>query len=209
MYLRRIDITSIEIRALCVYNACTMSEQDKYNQEEKNNKPEEQGEAVLENEDADQVDAQEQAEKEESEEEQLIREREEYLQGWQRAQAEIANLKRRHEEERKMFTALGREALVKELIPMLDNFNAAFANTEVWESVDENWRRGIEYIHSQFLQVLEDNGVVAYGAVGDAFDAQLHEPLESEGEGETVKQVVQKGYKIGEKVIRPAKVKLG
>ena len=145
----------------------------------------------------------------ETEEERIAREREEYLAGWQRAQAEIANLKRRHEEERKMFTALGKEALVRELIPMLDNFNAAFANTEVWESVDENWRRGIEYIHSQFLQVLEDNGVVTYGAVGDTFDAQIHDPVESDGAGEKVQEVVQKGYKIGDKVIRPAKVKLG
>jgi molecular chaperone GrpE len=188
-----------------------MSTQDTYNQEEHIDETREQNEAVLEDieTDSDQSDSSTDEQKAESEEERLMREREEYLQGWQRAQAEIANLKRRHEEERKMFTALGREALVKDLIPMLDNFNAAFANTEVWESVDENWRRGIEYIHSQFLQVLEDNGVVAYGVVGDEFDAQLHEPLESEGEGETVQEVVQKGYKIGEKVIRPAKVKLG
>lgn len=145
----------------------------------------------------------------ESPEEQVARERDEYLAGWQRSQADIKNMQKRHEDEKKMFTTLGKEALLQDLIPVLDNFDAAFRNSEVWESVDENWRRGIEYIHTQFVTALEDNGVVAYGAEGDSFDANLHEPVESEGDGATVTQVLQKGYKIGDRVIRPAKVKLG
>ncbi|MFW0871166.1 MAG: nucleotide exchange factor GrpE [Patescibacteria group bacterium] len=145
---------------------------------------------------------------EETEAQKIERERKEYLEGWQRAQAELINLKRRHEEERKIFTTLGKETLLRELIPMLDNFNAAFSNTIMWESVDENWRRGIEYIHSQFIETLENNGVKLYGAVGDSFDPELHEVLESAPEGDTVEEVVHQGYKIGDKVIRPAKVKL-
>jgi len=137
------------------------------------------------------------------------RERAEYLDGWQRAQAELVNLKKRHEEDRKMFTTLGKESLLQDLIPMLDNFDAAMANKEVWESVDANWRMGIEYIHNQFVQTLENNNVVVFGVVGDAFDTALHEPVESEGEGEVITAVMQKGYKVGDRVVRPAKVKLG
>ena len=149
------------------------------------------------------------SETQESPEDAVARERDEYLAGWQRSQADMKNLQKRHEDEKKMFTTLGKETLLQDLIPVLDNFDAAFRNSEVWESVDENWRRGIEYIHTQFVTALENNGVVAYGAVGDAFDTMLHEPVESVGDGEQVTAVLQKGYKIGDRVIRPAKVNLG
>ena len=147
--------------------------------------------------------------KEETEEERIIRERAEYLDGWQRSQAEVKNIQKRHDEERKMFTTLGKEALLNDLIPMLDNFDAAMANKEVWESVDANWRMGIEYIHTQFVATLKNNGVTAFGAEGDAFDTTLHEPVESQGEGDKIIAVMQKGYKIGDRIVRPAKVKLG
>ena len=130
----------------------------------------------------------------------------EYLLGWQRAQADLQNLKKRHDEERALFTGLGKEALLRDLIPMIDNFEAAFSNKDAWESVDQNWRVGIEYIYQQFLEVLSNNGIESYGTIGDKFDSLLHEPIESEGEGAVVKEVRQKGYKMGEKVVRPAKV---
>jgi len=144
----------------------------------------------------------------ETEEEKIVRERAEYLDGWQRAQAEMVNLRKRHEEDRKMFTTMGKESLLQELIPMLDNFDAAMSNKTAWEAVDTNWRMGIEYIYTQFIQTLENNGVTAFGAEGDVFDTKMHEPMESEGEGETVSAVMQKGYKMGDRIVRPAKVKL-
>lgn len=142
------------------------------------------------------------------------REREEYLAGWQRSQAEMANMKKRHAEERTLFSTLGKESLLNELIPILDNFDSAFANKDVWESVDSNWRVGIEYIHSQLMRVLESNGVSVFGAVGDVFDHALHESLEmvsvdDEAQKNTIVDVMQKGYKIGDRVLRPAKVKVG
>ena len=166
-------------------------------------------EDVLENEDASEQNTDHvEDEVTESEEEKLVRERAEYLDGWQRAQAEMVNLRKRHESDRKMFTTLGKESLLQELIPMLDNFDAAMSNKDAWEAVDANWRMGIEYIHSQFIQTLENNGVTAFGTEGDSFDAKLHEPVESEGEGTTVSQVMQKGYRMGDRIVRPAKVKL-
>ena len=146
---------------------------------------------------------------EESDEERVLREHAEYLDGWQRSQAEIQNLQKRHGEERALFTTLGKESLLQDLIPILDHFEAAMADQETWESVDENWRRGIEYIHQQFVETLSHHGVTTFGAVGDAFDTTLHEPVASEGQGENITGVRQKGYRMGERVVRPAKVTLG
>lgn len=185
-----------------IYNRCTMTDEEKQLHNE-----EEQVEEATKDTETESVE--EEVAPEETEEERIVRERAEYLDGWQRSQAEIKNLQKRHDEERKMFTTLGKESLLQDLIPMLDNFDAAMSNKEVWESVDANWRMGIEYIHQQFVATLENNGVVQFGAVGDVFDTGLHDPVSSEGEGDTVIEVLQKGYKIGDRVVRPAKVKLG
>lgn len=140
-------------------------------------------------------------------------EKQEYLDGWQRARAEMANLKKVHAEEKLMFTTMGKQSLLEEIIPVLDNFDSAFANKAAWEETPETWRIGIEYIHKQFLEILENNGVVQFGEEGDVFDAQSYEPVEmiagEEGQKGKVVSVIQKGYKIGERVVRPAKVKVG
>jgi len=138
------------------------------------------------------------------------KEKQEYLEGWQRARADIANLKKSHDEEKKLFTSIGKEKMLAELVPVLDNFNAAFQG-EAWENVDKNWRIGVEYIHKQFLDILENNGISEFGEVGEDVDFKKHEILEEVdgGEKDKVVQVVQKGYKMGEKIIRPAKVKVG
>jgi molecular chaperone GrpE (heat shock protein) len=57
-------------------------------------------------------------------------ERNEYLDGWQRARAEMVNLKKSHLEEKKLFTSLGKESFLEDVIPILDNFDAAFSNKE-------------------------------------------------------------------------------
>ncbi len=58
----------------------------------------------------------------------LKKEKAEYLEGWQRARAEMVNLKKQHTEEKKLFTALGKESFLLEIIPILDNFEAAFTD---------------------------------------------------------------------------------
>lgn len=141
----------------------------------------------------------------------LESEKQEYLDGWQRARAEMTNLKKQHADERAMFTSLGKQSLLEELLPMLDNFDAAFADKSAWEQVPESWRIGVEYIQKQFVETLENNGVVRFGSVGDEFDATAYEPVEViEGEeANKVIEVLQSGYKIKDKVIRPARVKIG
>ncbi len=143
----------------------------------------------------------------------LMDEKQEYLDGWQRARAEMVNLKKVHAEEKKMFTTWGKQSLVEELIPMMDNFDAAFKDEDAWSQVPETWRIGVEYIYKQFIETLENNGVVVYGAVGDEFDTAAYEPSEMiKGEEEhknKVLKVIQKGYKMGDRIIRPARVQVG
>ena len=141
--------------------------------------------------------------------EECQRERQEYLDGWQRSRAEVVNLKKNHEEEKKLFTAIGKEKILEDLIPILDNFNAAF-KSPAWEKVDQNWRSGIEYIYQQFQSVLENNNIQEFGKVGDDVDYKFYEVIEEiDGDEGKVVEIIQKGYKIGEKVLRPAKVKAG
>jgi molecular chaperone GrpE len=100
-----------------------------------------------------------------------------------------------------------------QIIPLVDNFDAAFSNKELWESVSKDWRIGIEYIYSQFLKTLEENGVERYGSTEDIFDPLLHNPVaveevEENQEGKIL-EIIQVGYKMGDLVLREAKVKIG
>lgn len=138
-------------------------------------------------------------------------EKEEYLTGWQRAKADYVNLQKEADVKFSRGKEIGIEELADSLFPALDAFDMAMSNKEAWEAVDKNWRQGIEYIHSKFLQALADNNVTAIGKVGDKFDPMLHESIESiktedESKDHTIEKVIQAGYKIGERVIRPARV---
>jgi len=142
--------------------------------------------------------------------EEVKKERKEYLDGWQRSRAELVNIKKRHDEEKKIFTRLGKESLLDQIIPILDNFDSAFSG-DAWENVDKNWRIGIEYIYNQFIKVLEENNVTSFGEVGDSFDENLHQSVKIEENDDKEKsgkiaKVLMKGYKIGDRVIREAKV---
>lgn len=140
------------------------------------------------------------------------KERKEYLDGWQRSRAEFANLKKRSEEERLKQRALGREEVLEEIFPALDSFEMAFRG-EFWAKVDSNWRRGIEYIYSQMLSSLESFGVSQIDPVGEKFDPNIHTSVESidtddQGKDDIIADVVQRGYKTEDRVIRSPKVKV-
>ena len=104
------------------------------------------------------------------------------------------------------------EGLVEDILPILDSFSMAFSNKESWEKVDANWRKGVEYIYTQLLSVLESRGLVEVGVVGEHIDPRIHVAIETIPTDEvhkedTVSEVVQKGYRLHSKVIRPARVK--
>lgn len=142
------------------------------------------------------------------------KERKEYLDGWQRAKADLVNARKRDDEERRDFIKLANERLIEELIPTLESFGMAFANKEVWEKVDKNWRTGVEYIHSQLKKALEENGLAEIDPVGKKFDHSRDEaaeyvPVDDAKHDHMVISVVQKGYTLNGKVLRPPKVRVG
>jgi len=142
------------------------------------------------------------------------KEKQEYLDGWQRAKADFINYKKRSEESKKELAQYASENIIMEIIPIVDNFEQAFKNKEVWESVDENWRKGIEMIHSQLVGVLKRNNVTEIESLGHEFDPMIHESVETvkvedENDNDKIIEVLQKGYKMGAKVIRHPNVKVG
>jgi molecular chaperone GrpE len=138
----------------------------------------------------------------------------EYLTGWQKERAEGVNLRKRLEEEKKEFAKFAKEDIATELIPVLDSFESAFKNKEAWEKVDRNWRVGVEYIHTQLVNVLANHGVLVVNPLGQNFDPQRDEAIEmvsveNEADNHKILEVASVGYKIGERIIRAPKVKIG
>lgn len=143
----------------------------------------------------------------------LQEEKAEYLGGWQRAQADYANREKEITREKAEIGKYAVKKFVMDLLPVLDTYDAARSNMAAWEAVDSNWRSGIEYIFKTFEDKLSAEGLEAFGAVGDAYDANLHEALESvatddENQNEKISQVIMRGYKLNGMIVRPAKVKV-
>jgi molecular chaperone GrpE len=138
-------------------------------------------------------------------------EKEEYLTGWQKERAEFANYRKQDDERRAIFSESLRERILTRFLTVSDSFNMAFANKEAWAKVDENWRKGVEYIYTQLNNIFEEYGVKAIGEEGDIFDPNIYQSIDvvetDKKEMEhKVATVIQKGYKLGERVIRPARV---
>ncbi len=96
----------------------------------------------------------------------------------------------------------------------MDSFEMAFQNKEHWEKADKNWRDGVMNIYNQLKKALEKNGVTMDDPIGKDFDPMNHLALgvdktEKDEEVGKVTLVIQKGYLLNGKVIRPAKVKVG
>lgn len=141
------------------------------------------------------------------------KEKEDYLTGWQRAKADYINLQKELDSTRLNISIIAREKMARNLMPALDSFDMAFQNKESWEKVDPNWRMGVEYIYSQFMTGLADSGIEKIDQVGVKFDPNLHHsisalPTEKEEQDHTIESIIQVGYKIGERVVRPARVNI-
>ncbi|MDE2116846.1 MAG: nucleotide exchange factor GrpE [Patescibacteria group bacterium] len=141
-------------------------------------------------------------------------ERDEYLAGWQRAKADFANQKKQTEAMMKEFRTMANEGLIEELLPVLSSFEMAFANREAWERVDKNWRMGVEHIYNQLKGILISSGLKEIDPLGQKFDHNLHEAVAHEAVEDAKKEhhvlrVMEKGYMLGTKLIRPAKVVVG
>lgn len=135
----------------------------------------------------------------------------EHLTALQRARADYVNLKKELDETREITKKKTTEKVLADFLPTLDSFDMAMGNTAAWEAVDKNWRMGVEFIYSQLKTALENNGISPIDQVGVAFDPHDHEPIETKETDDasldhTIERIIQKGYRMGERVIRPARV---
>ena len=132
-----------------------------------------------------------------------------YMQNWQRAAADFQNYKRRVEEERSEAARFANAALIINLLPLVDDLDRALQNIDT-HLAGLTWVDGIRLIHRKFQAVLDMAGIEEIPADGQTFDPSIHEAV-SQGPGEENKviAVVQKGYKLGDRVIRPAMVVVG
>ena len=131
----------------------------------------------------------------------LQSELEEMTEQAKRTMADFQNFKRRNEEERAEIFKMANESLLKGLLTPLDNFNRA----------QDEMSDGIKMAFEQLKAAMQNSGLEEINPeVGSAFDPELHEALlQGEGEQDTVLQVLEVGYKLGKKVLRHAKIKVG
>ncbi len=142
------------------------------------------------------------------------KEKQDYLDGWQRIKAEFVNAKRLEEESRKSFVQFSEARLVEELIPILESFDMATANRTLWESLPKEWRIGMEQVQNQLIAVLGGRGLSTINPLGETFDPAFHSavgvtPVSEKSRDQKVEQVVQKGYSLQGKTLRPARVLVG
>tara|TARA_Y100000310_G_scaffold124700_1_gene123437 strand:+ start:55911 stop:56432 length:522 start_codon:yes stop_codon:yes gene_type:complete len=124
----------------------------------------------------------------------------------QRTQASFENYRKQSEKRMQEMQEMAAKDVILEVLPVVDNFELALKNKD-----GDGFVKGIELIYAQLNKVLEDNSVKAISAVGKKFDPTLHEALmkvESSQPENIVVEEFQKGFILGEQVIRCAKVKV-
>jgi len=137
----------------------------------------------------------------------LEKERDDYLDALQRLKAEFDNFRKRTAREHESNTARANEALLKELLPVLDDLERALEAAEQHE--EAKLEEGVRLVHRELEKTVRRHGLEEIETNG-AFDPHVHEALlaqqAEEAEPGSVLQVVQKGYRLGDRVIRPARV---
>jgi molecular chaperone GrpE len=136
----------------------------------------------------------------------VTRERDEYLDALQRLKAEFDNFRKRTARDQEALVARAGERLVKELLPVLDDLERALAAAEAHE--EAQLEEGVALVHRSLADLLRREGLEEIATNG-RFDPHVHEALltqPSDAEEGSVIDVVQKGYKLGDRVLRPARV---
>ncbi len=128
----------------------------------------------------------------------------------QRERADASNIRRRHEEQIAGLRTSVKVSVVKELLPVIDNFERSLKH--IPENLkDDDYIKGVQGVVKQFEKVLADMGVERVATVGAEFNPHYHEAVsmeEGDGEKEIVSEELQSGYKIGDEVIRHAMVRV-
>lgn len=151
----------------------------------------------------------------ETEIEQLAKKAAENLDGWQRCQADFENYKKRSAESQKDLVKYATQSIILEILPVIDNFHSSTDHIPA-EQKDDSWVTGIMYIQKQLENIVTENGVEEIEVkIGDTFDPIYHEAIEDKECADCkvdhkyknkIKKVLTKGYKIGDRVIRAARV---
>ncbi len=143
--------------------------------------------------------------------EQAKQKMEEYLDGWKRAKADYINLKKESEKKQQESIQFANVALILQLLPIYDNFKLAMKHIPAEKREDE-WVVGIQQIKDQFTDLLNKLGIEEIKTAGEQFDPALHEAVAKEKtEGKksnTIIEEIKPGYKLYDKVLEPAKVKV-
>ncbi|MEK9156761.1 MAG: nucleotide exchange factor GrpE [Patescibacteria group bacterium] len=149
--------------------------------------------------------------------EQMRKERDDYLQGWQRARADYENAQKQLAQQRDEDRRRVRSNLAEDLLAVVDNFGYVTKYvpdvtecSEEFKKKFDTWYQGIGHIDRQFAEALSGLGVEAIEAVGKPFDVKLHEAASSKHVEGTVEGIVLeelvRGWKLGDVVLRPSKV---
>lgn len=135
----------------------------------------------------------------------------EYLDNWRRMTAEFQNFKRRAEKDKADYGQYANQRLLKRMLDVMDSFDAGF-KTMPAALKTEPWVEGMRAVERQMLQILEQEGVTPIEAQDKDFDPNFHEaisyePAEGAREGQILDEL-QRGYKLQDRVLRPARVKV-
>lgn len=133
------------------------------------------------------------------------KEKEEYLDGWQRARADFVNARKEEEKRQEHLIKLSNQFLLTDILPVLDSFELALKNLE------EIGNKGIYMIKSQLEDTLKKYGLEVIKTKDQKFNPEFHESVEemkSEKKTGTIVEEVQKGYTLHKKVLRPSRVKI-
>ncbi len=127
----------------------------------------------------------------------------------QRERADAINIRRRHEEQVSNLKNMIKAQVIKDLLPVIDNFERALSHVPA-DLKENNYIKGVQGVVKQFEKTLEELGVKKIKTIGQPFDPNLHEAVSVEGEGdkEIISEELQAGYTLGDEVIRHAMVKV-
>lgn len=143
----------------------------------------------------------------------LEKEKTDLLDKWQRDKADFINARKGDEASKQEFLKFAKADIISELLPTLDAFDSAMKNKEAWEKVDKNWRVGVEYIHSSLLGTLTSHGLKVINPIGEIYNPTRDEAIETvkiddKKDDGKILNVVQVGYELNGKEIRPPKVRV-
>ncbi|GIV63548.1 MAG: nucleotide exchange factor GrpE [Chloroflexota bacterium] len=135
----------------------------------------------------------------------------EYFEGWQRERADFMNYKKRVERDQAQLHQVITANIIKKFLVVLDDMERAIKNRPA-DAEQQEWWNGVDLIYRKLQSILEAEGIQPIAAAGDLFDPNLHEAISHEESSEVqsghIIEVVQQGYRLGDRVVRPALVRV-